>query len=340
MVALLAFLLVAVLLAILGSATTHSSMPSISQLSLVDESAPVVEKSVSVIIDTYGEAVTKSSLTQAPAFHVAAWTLSARKAVGKTCGCSAWRCWPRSLIAGVTAAAVLGVVAIGVFIWWWLEFPGTNKKRAAMLRRKKRRRQRSHWPEVGSWKDIAAMILVTEQKHKSAVRPHAKILHRKTKRRKKMRDWSSPLGFLPLTRGLIIMATEPKGSWEKYHKDNHQHENKQRRPRSLSPERRGRILGESPKRHIEISQELRSLPPKRRKRSLEEPKERYLIQESLESSSEGQRVRIEAPEEERSLVSTKYNRAQKGTVYRTQGPGKRESERGRQRSSRQYDDFA
>ena len=46
--------------------------------------------------------------------------------------CSAWRCWPSSEIAGVTAAIILFILGIGGLIWWFLDFPGLKKKPASL----------------------------------------------------------------------------------------------------------------------------------------------------------------------------------------------------------------
>jgi len=50
------------------------------------------------------------------------------EAGGISLGCSEWRCWPRSVVAGVTTAVILCTIAIGFLIWCLLDFPGLRRK--------------------------------------------------------------------------------------------------------------------------------------------------------------------------------------------------------------------
>ena len=50
------------------------------------------------------------------------------EAGGISLGCSEWRCWPRSVVAGVTAAVVICTIAVGYVICCLFDFPGLRRK--------------------------------------------------------------------------------------------------------------------------------------------------------------------------------------------------------------------
>lgn len=122
-----------------SSVTIQFPLPAISGTSVDGhQSFPaflptlVISKAVGVVIDAKNKLVNTGTLVQFPPSEtdLPSQILDAHEIIGTTRTCLEWRCWPRSVIAGATAAIILCTIGIGFLIWWLLGFPGLQRKRS------------------------------------------------------------------------------------------------------------------------------------------------------------------------------------------------------------------
>jgi len=107
--------------------------PTFPQNPPLAATALVHSKLVGVVVDTNSEPIQTSTLVQLPlpqTANIQNERPGKQDTGGISLECSEWRCWPRSVVAGITAAIILCTIAIGFLIWCLFDFPGLRRKRS------------------------------------------------------------------------------------------------------------------------------------------------------------------------------------------------------------------